>query len=209
MSVLEQLSSAIGDRSEAANKRVIAQCLQHPELLAEIDQGLDSSDRRLLADCAEVMTEVAAEQPEWVAPYAERLAPLLRHKAGRVRWEAMRGIARVAVHVPDLIERLLPDLRAIVQSDKSVIMRDGAVDALARYACLGPREAGQAYPALCDALEAFAGKQAHHAMPGLACVAQFLPAHHEVIRAGAETFLESERTVVRRAAKRLLQTLDN
>lgn len=207
MGILSELSSAVGDRTEAANRRVIAQCLKEPELLEEIAGGLESVDRRLVADCAEVFCEVAAERPDWVAPYAERLAPLAHHKAGRVRWEAMRAISRVADRVPQLIEVMIPDLRRIAQGDKSVIMRDGAVDALARYACLGPREAGMAYPGLCDALEAFAGKQAHHAMPGLVCVARYLPAHREAIRGAVATFLDDKRGVVRRTARRALREM--
>jgi len=207
MGVLDELSSVVGDRTEAANRRVIARCLQEPALLEEIAGGLQSVDRRLVADCAEVFCEVAAEQPDWVAPYAERMAPLIYHQAGRVRWEAMRAISRVADRVPLLIETLVPDLLKIVRGDKSVIMRDGAVDALSRYACLGPEQAVLAYPGLCEALEAFAGKQAHHAMPGLVCVARFLPAHREAIRGALTTFLEDKRGVVRQAAKRALREM--
>jgi len=207
MDILDELSSAVGDRTEAGNRRAIARCLADRVLLDEIVDGLERKDRRLAADCAEVLCKVAAEQPAWVAPYAERLAPLIHHKAGRVRWEAMRAISRVADRVPQLIEVIIPDLRRIAQSNKSVIMRDGAADALSRYACLGPREAGMAYPGLCDALEAFAGKQAHHAMPGLVWVARYLPAHREAIRGAVATFLDDKRGVVRRTARRALREM--
>lgn len=44
MSIVNQLSSQIGDRTEASNRHVVAQCLAKPELLAEIAQGLASQD---------------------------------------------------------------------------------------------------------------------------------------------------------------------
>ncbi len=59
MSILNQLSSQAGDRTEAANRRVVAQCLADPTLLAEIAGGLQSKEAALAGDCAEVMTKVA------------------------------------------------------------------------------------------------------------------------------------------------------
>ena len=66
MSILNQLSSQVGDRTEASNRRVAAQCLLDPALLDEIARGLKSEDGALVADCAEVMTKVAEEHPEIV-----------------------------------------------------------------------------------------------------------------------------------------------
>jgi len=78
MGILDQLSSAVGDRTEASNKAVASEALDCPEILEEVALGLNSDDRKLVADCAEVFTEVAKVEPALVAPYADRLVPLIR-----------------------------------------------------------------------------------------------------------------------------------
>ena len=66
MSVLERLSSAAGDPSEASNKAVAREALERPEILDEVAVGLEWDDRKLVGDCAEVFTEVAKENPAGV-----------------------------------------------------------------------------------------------------------------------------------------------
>ena len=48
MAVLEQLSSQLGDRTEASNMKVVARCLADPTLLEEIAQGFDGGDAALM-----------------------------------------------------------------------------------------------------------------------------------------------------------------
>jgi hypothetical protein len=73
MSIVDQLSSQVGDRTQEANRRVVAKCLRNHALLTEVAQGLNSKEARLVGDCAEVLTQVAEKHPELVAPYAESL----------------------------------------------------------------------------------------------------------------------------------------
>jgi hypothetical protein len=129
MSALERLSSARDERSEVSNKSVAADALGHPEILDDLAAGLELDDRKLLGDCVEVFTEVAKENPALVAPYAERLIPLLGHRDTRVRWEATHAVALVAALVPAQVEPLLPDLADKMKCDQSVIVRDCAVPA--------------------------------------------------------------------------------
>ena len=145
MSILDLLSSAVGDPTEASNKAVAAEALEHPEILEELAAGLALDDRKLLSDCVEVFTEVAKENPALVAPYAERLIPLLSHKDTRVRWESTHAVARIATLVPDRIAPLLPDLAAKIEGDRSVIVRDCAIIALGEYGRSGPDAARQVH----------------------------------------------------------------
>jgi len=108
MGILDQLSSAVGDRTEASNKAVASEALDCPEILEEVALGLNSDDRKLVADCAEVFTEVAKVEPALVAPYADRLVPLIGHKDTRVRWESTHALALIAGLVPEQIAPLLP-----------------------------------------------------------------------------------------------------
>ncbi len=207
MSLLDQLSSQAGDRSEASNKLVVEQCLENPALLDDVAVGLSSQDANLLGDCAEVMTMIAEIQPEWVAPYAEMLTGLLEHPKTRVRWESMHALALVAAHADPLIEALLPTLLAHIRSDSSVIVRDYAVAAVGNYAGVGAREAEQAYPILVETLTLWAGKQARLALEGLSQVARHLPSLSREIRAHAEPFLNAGPKVVQQTARRLINQL--
>jgi hypothetical protein len=204
MSILEQLSSACGDPTEASNKAVAAEALECPEILDKIAAGLALDDPKLLGDCVEVFTEVAKVDPALVAPYAERFIPLLGHKNTRVRWEATHALALVAALVPEQIEPLLPDLEAKIEHDRSVIVRDCAVIALGEYGRSGPQAARLAFPLLKEALAAWEGKHAKWALEGMAKLLAVEPALGPEVQAAAQTCLDHRRANVRRLAQRIV-----
>lgn len=203
MTLLRQLSSQSGDRTEEANREVAGQCLIEPALLAEIDAGLDSPDAALVGDCAEVFTLVADARPEWVAPYAPRLVALLTHKTTRVRWEATHALALVAALVPDVITPLLHQLAEALRHDKSTIVRDYTVEIVAHYAKTGVEAARAAMPLLQEALTLWDGKHAARALNSLGHVAERLPSRAADIHHIAQAYLNHPRGVARKAAKRL------
>lgn len=203
MSILTQLSSPTRDRTEYHNRKAALQCLEDPALLEEIAEGLRSANPSLQSDCAEVMAMVAEEQPEWVAAYDREFAPLIRHPKNKARWEAIHALARIAKYAPETVEAVLPTLAKIFREDTSVIARDYAVVAIGNYASTGREAAVKAYPLLVEALDTGQGKQAHHALDGLAQAANHLPEKREEMRAIADRFAGSQRGVVRKAAKGL------
>lgn len=207
MSILAKLSSQVGDRSEYSNRKVVIQCLDDPDLLAEIAEGLKSKNAALVGDCAEVLTQVAEQHPDWVAPYAEALATLLSHKTTRVRWEAMHALALVAASAPTVIASLLPTLAKMIRADASVIVRDYATDAIANYAASGKSAAEKAYPLLKEALTVWNGKHAGHALKGLVNVVKRVPALRDELYAIGEEYSRSSKSVVRKAAKELLRAV--
>jgi hypothetical protein len=207
MSLLKQLSSQTGDRTEASNRRVVMQCLDDPSLLREITGGLHSQDVRLVADCAEVFAQVAEYHPEWVAPLAGELSVLLNHPHTRVRWEAMHALALVVDFTPLTIQTLLPKLTEILQNDQSVIVRDYATDAIAFYASTGTTAAEAAFPLLVDMLTLWNGKQAAHALHGMEHIADQLPEKRPELHLIAEEYSRADKPVVRKAAKALIKAL--
>ena len=208
MSILNQLSSHVGDRSEYSNHKVVVQCLEDPDLLDEIAKGLKLPDAALVGDCAEVMTKVAEENPELVVPYTEALSALLLHKSTRVRWEATQALSRVASFTPVTIAPLLPILMDKIRTDASVIVRDYATDTIANYASTDSAAAESAYPLLKETLTLWNGKQAGHALHGLAQLARLVPKFQGELRQIAEDYSHSSRGVVRKAAKALAKALD-
>jgi hypothetical protein len=208
MGILDQLSSRVSDRSAQSNLKAAARCLKQPALLREIAVGLRGQDAALVGDCAEVLTEVAKEKPDLVAPYAVDLAPLASHATTRVRWEALHALALVAALDTRVIATLLPRLDEIIRLDGSVIARDYAVDAVGRYAGSEASAARAAYPLLMEALTAWNGKQASHALNGLANAVAADAGMGEELRAIAARYIESDSGVVRKAAKALMKSIE-
>lgn len=208
MSILAQLSSQVGDRSEASNRKVVNQCLQNPALLNDIVHGLMQPDAALVGDCAEVLTMVAEQHPDWVAPHAGTLSTLLIHENKRVRWESMHAMALVTTLATGTIMSLVPLLVQLVRQDQSIIVRDQAVDALANYASTGQQAAHCVYPYLKEALTLWGGKQTRHALQGLVHVARLLPETHDELLEIAKQYVTSKRPVVKKAAKALQQAIE-
>lgn len=209
MQIIQFLSSQTGDNTSHSNIQAAQHCLDHPDLLAQIAAGLDSLEGHLAADCAEVMTLVALEKPELVAPYAQQLAGHISHRNTMARWETVHALACIAPLAPDVIRLLLPKLQRMIQLDKSVIVRDYSVDAVGCYASAGDPCAQEAYPILLAALAAWNGKHAQHALRGLQNVAGRLPDLREEIRVHAEHCLEVGRPVTQKAARSLLKFLES
>ena len=205
--ILDQLSSRVHDRTAKSNLKAAARCLEEPALLDEIAQGLKEQDATLVGDCAEVLTEVARERPDLVARYAADLAPLVNHATTRVRWEAMHALALVATRDPRIIASLLPRLDEIIRLDGSVIARDYAVDAVGNYAGTNIQAARAAYPLLMDALTVYNGKQAGHALAGLAKAVAADPGLRDELSPVWERFADSARGVVRKAARALMKAI--
>jgi hypothetical protein len=209
MSILSQLPSQIGERKEGANRKAASLCLEDPGLFTEIANGLQSSDAALAGDCAEVMTMAAEINPHCVAPYAPLLSMLLFHKNTRVRWEAAHALAFTAVYVPSLVGSILPLLSEIIRADKSVIVRDYAIDILGNFAFVDEESAGKAYPLLVEALAVWGGKHAGHALHGLVNVLNKMPTRQAEISTLSEPYLQDKRASVRKAAKALSKKAGN
>ncbi len=208
MRITDQLSSQCGDKTEASNKRVAEQCLKNPSLLHEIVSALDDKDVKLVGDCAEVMTKVAETHPELVAPHADKLIPLFKSKNTRVRWESMHAIAFITHLVPEIVYTILPDLEDILHKDKSVIVRDYATETIVRYAGTSKDAAKNAYPYLLEILKTWSDKHSGRALIGLLNVYHAMPKMKNQIRPIAESYANSKRGVVKKAAVKLLKALE-
>jgi len=207
MSILNELASQLGERSSAANHLAAEKCLAGPQLLAEIVPGLQAKDARLVGDCAEVLTEVARQNPALVAPFAGELVRLLAHKNGRVRWEATHCLALVAPLAPETIHSLLPELQRMIATDESIIVRDYAIDAVANFAGVDRETALAAYPLLQAALAVWDGRHAGHALDGLARVARLLPELHGELAVIGQRYADHPKAVIRQAARKLLRDM--
>lgn len=206
--IISQLSSQLKSRSNEANKSVAAKCLNKPALLDDIAKHLKDKNNKLIADCAEVMTEVALQNPALIHKYASSLADLIHHKENRVRWEAMHSIVLVADSLPEVVFSILPDLEEIMKKDASVIVRDYATESVCRYAGTGKKAAEKAFPLLIEILNIWGERHAGRALEGLINVYSFLPGLKNELGNINRDYLTSSKGVVKKAANRLEKILN-
>lgn len=205
MSIVNQLSSQVEDKTEKSNIEVANKCLANPGLLKEIAEGLKSTDKKLAADCAEVFTKVAEEKPEIVIDYADDLKEALETKETKLRWEAVHALSLIAHLVPDKITPILPKLYNLVHEDKSMIVRDYCVDTIANYAKANDDSAKKAYSYLKECLKEWGGKHANRALEGFKGVAKHKPELSSEIKLIAEEYIDHPKGVVKKVAKQLLK----
>jgi hypothetical protein len=205
MSILNKLSSQIGERTEAANKRVAAQVLREPVLLEQIASGLASPNSRLAGDCAEVMTNVAAAKPELVVPYADSLIAQIDHEDTRVRWESMHSLAQIASSIPKRISLVVPKLAEKIAVDKSVIVRDYAIQTLGEYGGTSREAARDAWPHLRKALQLWEGKHAGKALEAMYGAVSVDPSLKTDAKRIARRFYDHKSAKARTMARRLLK----
>lgn len=207
MSIIDQVSSRVGDRTETSNVIVALQCIDSPGLLSAIVNALSDKDEKLAGDCAEVLTKVAEEKPDLIVPYAQNLVNLLRNKSTRARWEAAHALALITEYAGNIIEPELQFIEGLVKSDKSVIVRDYSTDIIANYAKCGPEQARAAFPILKEALYLWDGKHAAHAIYGLINISMVIHDYDDELMQIGNDFSVSGKGVVVKSAKMLMKEI--
>ncbi|MFC0213270.1 hypothetical protein ACFFK0_12550 [Paenibacillus chartarius] len=207
MTLLEKLSSALGMKTQDANKAAAEAVLREPHLLEDIADGLQNGKAALIADCAEVMTKVAEVSPLLVVPHINKLAALLTHGTTKVRWEAVHAIALTSAYAPASVVPHLRTLTRLVRDDSSTIVRDYAIDALCHYGSTDHDAATTVLPALLEALEAWGGKHRARILEGLARLVPQAPAAAAELEAIALTYIEDPKASVKKAARALSKAL--
>ncbi len=209
MTLLKKLRTQSGVKSSISNRGVADECVNNPDLLSEIADGLVSDDHGIISDCAEVMTMVAEVHPELIIPFADGLVPLLDNPKTQARWESMHALALIASYEPDLIKPSLGTIEKLIETDWSAIVVDWGIKAVGNYASTGKKAARAAWPILKKGLDAREGRHTHHALNGMAHVAKFHPYLSDEIEEIAENYIDHKRGVFKKAARSLLRRIDN
>ena len=209
MGITSQLTTQIGKCGEFGNRRVAGMCLENPDLLGEIADGLECGNPLIMRDCAEVMTMVAQNEPEFILPYISEIVPLVDHPKARVRWEAVHALSLIAGLAPHFIRKLLPRFDEIIHNDKSIIARDCAVRAVANYAGTGKSASEDAYPILIKAVYVRDARHGHLAINGLIHALEYLPEKADELEKIGLEFMDAKRGVLKKSARRLLKAIDS
>jgi HEAT repeat protein len=207
VSIVDKLSTSVGDRTQNANLTVAEKVKANISLLAEIADVFDTASVKLLGDCVEIFTMVATDQPEAVIPYLPAFQKLLYIKDKRVRWEATHTLALTASRASDLIKTMVADLEELVASDESMIVRGYALQALGEYASTKPAAADSVYPFLQKSLSLWNGEHTHLALEALGKAASANKDHAAEVYEIASGYANHERPRMKKAAKTVLKHL--
>lgn len=207
MRIADQLSSARGERGQAANVAVARRCVRDPSLLEDIAAALREGPPRLAADAAEVLTKVAEEKPELVVPHLDLLLAGIGHRNGRVRWESAHAVALVAPHAARRIEEELGVLAGIFRRDPGVIVRDYVLDAVASVGACSERSATAAFALLEEAIPARGAKHAARALAGMGRIVVRHPMLAPRARLHADRLCDHSRPSIAKAARALRRQL--
>jgi hypothetical protein len=205
--ITDKLSSQVGDKTQESNVKVAEECEKNPSLLEQIVKALKSSDSKLAGDAAEVLTKVAEKAPELVAKYSKQLFEQIDHKTTRVRYEVMHSISLIAALVPREFEKVYHRIEAIMKSDKSIIVRDYATDAIGKYASAGKKEAQKAYSTLKDNLHTWQERHASRVMEGLMIVYNSWPDSKKELQLIATQYAQSTKATIKKTAAKLAKLM--
>src|SRR5690606_19207587 len=99
MSVLTQLSSAIGHRDEIPNIELAKQIAAKNDATAveELVRNLAHKNKAIQQDCIKVLYETGALNPALVAPFATTFITLLSSKNNRLQWGSMAALQTITL----------------------------------------------------------------------------------------------------------------
>ena len=205
MEILNQLSSQKGDKTEDYNKIVAEKCIANPRILDEIAIGLEDRDKKLQSDCIEVFTLVSEKKPELTVQYADNIVSLLSSKQTKTRWEAVHTLSFIAEKIPDIISSILPVIQTLIEKDKSTIVRDYAVDAIANYAKASIETSEKSYELLKSILELWGEKHARQVLRGFNHVLDNISDCKAEINSLVQPYLSANKKNVVAEAKKIIK----
>ncbi len=207
--IIHRLSSRQNDRTENSNKNVAVSCIENPVHLEGIALGFKSEDRKLRSDCIEVFTLISEKRPDLIAPFFTDIVALIRDNDNKCRWEAVHTLSYITRHVPDSIMSVLPDLTELIERDNSVIVRDYALDTVARYSNTGSEAAIESFPILVTALEMYHERHAKQIFEGFINILNHELKYCTEIKRLVEPYLTCNKKVAANLAKKIIKKIEN
>jgi hypothetical protein len=135
MSIIDQLASVRGLRSDAPNKelaKIIARG-KDKGAVKELVETLRHNDKEIQSDCIKVLYEIGYLDPDLIADYILDFMELLHHKNNRLIWGGMIAISTIADRKAKVVADCFDEIVAIMKAG-SVITADAGIKALANAA---------------------------------------------------------------------------
>ncbi len=157
MSVLNELSSAVGRRDEIPNQELAARLAakaQRQSISDDLDtlvENLRTGKRPIQHDCIKVLYEVGYLNPDLIGSYAAEFVSLLSSRDNRMVWGAMTALSAIAAQQPRALWAHAQQLMRATASG-SAITQDHGIRVLAALAGADPEYAAVCWPYLVDFL---------------------------------------------------------
>ena len=131
MTVLNQLSSALGQRDEKPNQELAAKIASKKDhsAIQELVDNLNNSSKAIQSDCIKVLYEVGEQAPDLIQQYDRAFLQLLNSKNNRLVWGAMTALDTISSINPKGIYNNLGKILEIADKG-SVITKDHTVNIL-------------------------------------------------------------------------------
>lgn len=137
MSVLQQIASASGQKTQTANTQLAQKIVANNdrEAIKELVVNLQNKQKAIAHDCIKVLYEAGTEKPALLEPYIDEFLSLLQSKDNRMQWGAMTAIDTITALQPAPVFKNLKAIIAVAKSG-SVITRDHCVAILVKLAAI-------------------------------------------------------------------------
>ncbi|MCL4374874.1 HEAT repeat domain-containing protein [Patescibacteria group bacterium] len=128
MGLLDEIRKT-NKKPKALNMHIARLITEHPPSAVEFSQALALGNDVERGTCIEALEYATQTDPEIARPYLAEVIKRLTDKAPRVKWEAARVIANVAMRMPKAAEKAIDALLSNSQ-DKGTVVRWSAALAL-------------------------------------------------------------------------------
>lgn len=97
MSVINQLSSSLGQKGNEANIALAKEIAEseNTEAIKELVENLENKDKKIQADCIKTLYETAYIKPDLIADYYSEFLGLLSSKNNRLVWGGMIALMTI------------------------------------------------------------------------------------------------------------------
>ncbi len=133
MTVINQLSSSLGQKGNAANialAKAIAEA-ENRNAIKELVENLKNKDKKIQADCIKTLYETAYIKPDLISEYYTEFLSLLSNKNNRLVWGGMIALATITdLKSKELFESI--DLISNTVNKGSVITVDSGIEMFAK-----------------------------------------------------------------------------
>ena len=151
--------------SPDGDKAVLAHnALTSPKLLQEIVDALAGDDRRSRQVAANVVHEIACEDPALLKPYAVELADALHRPESQTRWEVLGTFEMLIPVDARLVDKALGGAETAVHDEESGVVRLAAFRLLCAYGATTSHRSDRVWPLIDEAIRCYHGDAEFPAM---------------------------------------------
>lgn len=142
---------------KAQREQFASKAIEHPDVLEELVNSLESSSRRKRQNAASVLSMVAYMNPEAILPSIDALLDALEKPEAQTRWECLEALAVLVDHDAATCERALLDAENALFDEESGPLHLAAVRYLCKLGSTSDDRARKVCPLIDEAIQCYHG----------------------------------------------------